>query len=109
MWKKVCTINDIPENGGACVIDNNQQIAIFKIGAGEKWYAVENQCPHKQQMVISRGIIGDSQGVPKVACPLHKHTFSLEDGNCLSAENLPNLKTFPVKQENEVVYIKLKK
>ena len=109
MWKKVCTINDIPENGGACVIESNLQIAIFKADEGEKWYAVENQCPHKQQMVISRGIIGDTQGAPKVACPLHKHTFSLENGNCLSDEKLPDLKTFPVRQEDDFVYIKLEK
>ncbi len=109
MWKKVCTINDIPENGGACVIESNLQVAIFKADAEHKWYAVENKCPHKQQMVISRGIIGDAQGVPKVACPLHKQTFSLESGDCLSDENLSALKTFPVKRENDFVYIHLEK
>ena len=33
-------------------------------------------------MVLARGLIGDQQGVPKVACPLHKKNFSLTDGDC---------------------------
>jgi len=109
MWTKVCMVEDIPENGGACVIENNQQIAIFKSNSGSKWYATDNQCPHKQQMVISGGIIGDEQGKPKVACPLHKHTFSLEHGNCLSDKSIPKLKTYPIRTENKRVYIQLEK
>ena len=49
--------------------------------AAAQWYACQNLCPHKQEMVLARGIIGDQQGVPKVACPLHKKTFSLESGS----------------------------
>ena len=39
------------------------------------------------EFVLSRGMLGDQNGTPKVACPLHKKTFSLESGACLSGED----------------------
>jgi len=49
-------------------------------------------------------MIGDAKGVAKVACPLHKKTFSLETGENLNGE-LPSLATYPVKIEGGFVYI----
>ncbi len=53
-----------------------------------------------------RGIIGDSQGLPKVACPLHKKTFSLESGECTSGDSF-QIKVYPVKVEGETVFLAL--
>ena len=55
-------------------------------------------------MVLSRGMIGDMDGIPKVACPLHKKTFSLEDGANLNGEDF-KIAVYPVKIEDEMVYI----
>ena len=44
--------------------------------------------------------------MPKVACPLHKKTFSLETGECLSGEEY-SVKVFPVKVERDEVYLLL--
>ena len=63
------------------------QIAVFRFTRRGEWYATQNMCPHKQSFVLSRGIVGDQNGTPKVACPMHKKTFSLEDGSCLTGEN----------------------
>ncbi len=57
-------------------------------------------------MVLSRGIIGDQSGTPKVACPLHKKTFSLETGECMSGDEY-QIQTFDVKVEDEQVYLLL--
>jgi nitrite reductase (NADH) small subunit len=48
-------------------------------------------------MSLSRGLIGESKGEPKVACPFHKKTFSLQNGNCLSDPDVHHVKTNPVK------------
>jgi nitrite reductase (NADH) small subunit len=56
------------------------------------------------EMVLSRGMIGDSKGTPKVACPMHKKTFSLETGENLNGD-LDVIATYPVKVENNFVYI----
>jgi nitrite reductase (NADH) small subunit len=103
-WVEVCTIEDIPQNGGACVELEGKQIAIYNFTRRNVWYATDNECPHKKQMVLSRGMIGDAAGEPKVACPFHKKTFSLKNGTCLSGEE-SQIATYPVKVENNTVYL----
>ena len=103
-WFKAGTINDFPENSGACVKYKDKQIAVFNFKQMDKWYACQNLCPHKMEMVLSLGLIGDKNGIPKVACPLHKKNFSLEDGAGLTDESL-RIAVYPVKIENGNVYI----
>ena len=55
-------------------------------------------------MVLSRGIVGDAAGAPKVACPLHKRTFDLRSGKCLSRD-ATDLATFPVRVDGDDVYV----
>ena len=47
-----------------------------------------------------------SRASPKVACPLHKKTFSLESGACLSGEDY-KVRVFPVKVEGDAVFLAL--
>ncbi|ALJ00227.1 nitrite reductase small subunit NirD [Rufibacter tibetensis] len=105
-WILVCHTHDVPENGGACVKYQEEQIAIFNFSRRGEWYATQNLCPHKQQMVLSRGMIGSTGEAcePKVACPFHKKTFSLLSGECLTGEDY-QIKTYPVKVEGDKVYI----
>jgi len=56
------------------------------------------------EMVLSIGMIGNKEDVPKVSCPLHKKNFSLEDGSNLAGEDY-KIAVYPVKIENENVYI----
>ena len=105
-WVKVGEVSDFPADGGTTIKYGRSQIAVFRFESRGEWYACQNMCPHKQEMVLARGIIGDQGGVPKVACPLHKKTFSLESGTCLSGENY-HVKVFPVKVEAGEVYLDL--
>jgi len=104
VWFKAAREEDFPENGGACVRYKDLQIAVFNFSSRNEWYACQNLCPHKMQMVLSRGIIGSAEGEPKVACPFHKKSFSLHTGQCLNAEE-EKIAVFPVKVENGFVYV----
>ncbi|MGC6431557.1 MAG: nitrite reductase small subunit NirD [Jejuia sp.] len=104
VWFKAASIEDFPKDGGACVKYKDKQIAVFNFERLGKWYACQNLCPHKMEMVLSRGMIGDDKGMPKVACPLHKKTFSLENGENLNGD-LDAIATYPVKIENGFVYV----
>lgn len=103
-----CYADEVPENGGACVKYKEEQIAIFNFKRRQEWYATQNLCPHKQQMVLSRGMIGSSgeECEPKVACPFHKKTFSLQTGACLSGDDC-ELKTYPIFVKEGKVYLKI--
>ena len=103
-WVFACTTDDVPANGGVCVKYNDEQIALFHFARRNEWYASQNECPHRNQMALSRGMIGSQDGEPKVACPFHKKTFSLATGECLSGDECA-IKTYPAKVENGNVYI----
>lgn len=107
-WLKVGTPEDFPVNGGSCVLVDNHQIAIFNYSKRGEWYATDNRCPHRHEMILARGMIGDMKGEPKVACPFHKKTFSLKTGECLTGEEYC-IKTYPVKVENGNVFISIEK
>ena len=56
------------------------------------------------EMVLSRGMIGSADEIPKIACPIHKKTFSLKDGSNLSGDDL-QIATYPVKIVDGEVFI----
>jgi nitrite reductase (NADH) small subunit len=104
IWFKAAPVNAFPKDGGACVKYKDLQIAVFNFERLNTWYASQNLSPEKQEMVLSRGMIGDHNGTPMVACPLHKKTFSLETGENLNGDLEP-IAIYPVKIENNIVYI----
>ena len=104
VWFKAGPASLFPENAGANVKYKNLQIAVFNFSRRNEWYACQNLCPHKMQMVLARGMIGSLSGEPKVACPFHKRTFSLKSGECLNAEEC-SISVFPVRVENGYVHI----
>jgi NAD(P)H-dependent nitrite reductase large subunit/NAD(P)H-dependent nitrite reductase small subunit len=105
-WVQVGTVDNFPFDGGATIKYGKSQIAVFNFASRGEWYASQNMCPHKKAFVLSRGIVGDQSGTPKVACPLHKKTFSLETGESLQGEDY-DIRTFPVKVEDGNVFLDL--
>ena len=105
-WVQVGHVDDFPFDGGATIKYGKVQIAVFNFSSRGEWYACQQMCPHKKAFVLSRGVIGDAGGEPKVACPLHKKSFSLKSGECLSGEDY-QVDVFPVKVENGDVFLEL--
>ena len=66
---------------------------MFNFAPHRDWDACQNMCPHKRDMVLARGLIGDQKGTPKVACPRHKKTFLLIEGHNLGGEEY-NIKIY---------------
>ncbi|MEO0469304.1 MAG: nitrite reductase small subunit NirD [Bacteroidota bacterium] len=103
-WFKAAPVSAFPANGGACIKYKDKQVAVFQFSRRGQWYACQNLCPHKLEMVLARGMIGDANGIPKVACPLHKKTFSLETGENLNGTDM-SIAVYPVKVEDGFVYV----
>lgn len=105
-WVRVGRVSDFPTDGGATIKYGKVQIAVYNVASRGEWYACQNMCPHKNAFVLSRGIVGDAKGEPKVACPLHKKPFSLKSGKCLSGEDY-SLQVFPVRIVEDEVFLEL--
>lgn len=105
-WVPVGYSADFPLDGGATIKYGKSQIAVFNFASRGQWYATQNMCPHKKAFVLSRGILGSADEEPKIACPLHKKTFSLDTGESLQGEEY-RIQTFRVKVEAERVYVEL--
>ena len=105
-WHTIGKTWDFPKDGGATIKYGKVQIAVFNFASRGEWYATQNMCPHKKAFVLGRGILGDAAGTPKVACPLHKKTFSLQTGESLQGEEY-HIRTFPVRVDGDDVLLEL--
>jgi nitrite reductase (NADH) large subunit len=105
-WVTVGKTADFSPNVGTPILYSDTQLAIFNNAQRGEWYCTQNMCPHKQAFVLSQGIIGDAEGVSKVACPLHKKTFALDGGEEIGEGDL-KIMTFPVKIDGENVLVEL--
>jgi NAD(P)H-dependent nitrite reductase small subunit len=105
-WVDVAAVSEVPADGGVVVRYGAVQLAVYHFAARGEWYACQNACPHTDDMVLARGLLGDAAGEPKVACPMHKKTFSLASGACLSGEAY-RIETFPVKIADGRVLLEL--
>lgn len=95
-WVSVCDLNAIAPNTGVNALIGTEQVAIFRIGETNEVYAVSNFDPFSKAFVMSRGIVGDRQGVLKVAAPIYKQNFNLKTGACLDDESIA-LKVYPAR------------
>ncbi|WP_310428748.1 nitrite reductase small subunit NirD [Chamaesiphon sp. VAR_48_metabat_135_sub] len=95
-WTTICPLERILPNTGVCALVNGQQIAVFRVGEGTDVYAIGNYDPFSKAYVLSRGIVGDRNGIPKVASPIYKQNFSLLTGECLDDASV-KLQTFSVR------------
>ena len=105
-WIAVGSTELFFKNMGSCIKIEDKQISIFNRNLTE-WYAVDNMCPHKKQMVLSRGIMGSDNQEPKVSCPLHKRNFSLTTGICFNDDKCEKVKVYPIKVTDNKVFISI--
>jgi nitrite reductase (NADH) small subunit len=101
-WIDVCALDDIVPQTGVCALLGRKQVAIFRVG--DDLYALSNFDPFSKAFVLSRGIVGDRAGVPKVASPVFKQSFDLRTGQCLD-DPAVLVKTYPVRVRGDRVEV----
>ena len=93
---------DGPADGKSqCYSLNDRSVLLCH--AGGKLYAVENQCSHERKPLEG----GRVRSSGKVVCPIHGATFDLETGKALNAPAVLPIAAFPMKIEDDKIYIKL--
>ena len=81
-WVGVCAASALTVDRGVCALVDGVQIALFRLADGAV-YALSNFDPFSRAHVLSRGLVGDRDGTPKVASPVYKQSFDLVSGRCL--------------------------
>ncbi len=101
-WIEVGHIDDIPRLGARVVKTDNGNIAVFR-NAEDEIFALLDRCPHKGGP-LSQGIVYDR----RVTCPLHNWVISLESGEATGPDT-GCTNHFPVRIENNMIYVSLDK
>lgn len=104
----VCAVRELEPNIGVCVLlPDERQVAVFNVpdDAGTpRIYAVSNVDPYMNAAVLSRGLVGERDGIVTLASPLLKQLFSLADGHSLQDDGVV-LETFAVSETRGTVYL----
>lgn len=95
-WQDVCAVEDILPGTGVCALVAGRQVAIVR--TAEAIYGIGNFDPFSKAFVLSRGIVGDRGGIPKIASPIYKQSFDLRTGQCLDDPRV-HLPTFEIRVE----------
>ena len=107
-WMRVTACDNIPPREGRAVSLAGREIAIFNLGpstalgAGDRFLAVDNQCPHKAGPLADGIITGTS-----VVCPLHAWKISLVDGRVErpSASADQGVTAYPTRVDHGVIVV----
>lgn len=109
-WIRITACENVPVREGRAVQVGSREIAIFnlgpstELGAGDRFLATDNQCPHKGGPLCDGIVTGTA-----VVCPLHAWKISLVDGTVQrpGGEGDKCIETYPVRVEQGVVVIGL--
>ncbi|MCG3722522.1 nitrite reductase small subunit NirD [Vibrio cincinnatiensis] len=89
MMEPICYLDELIPYQGCAALIGDQQVALFYLPESQpQVYAVQNWDPISKAYVLSRGIVGDVQGVPCVASPMYKQHFNLLTGQCLEEPDI---------------------
>ena len=103
-WIDICPLSAIAPNTGVCALVEGGQVAVFRVGTEAEVFAISNYDPFSKAFVLSRGIVGDRNGIPKVASPIYKQNFNLITGQCLDDETV-SIPTFTVRVMEDTVQV----
>jgi nitrite reductase (NADH) small subunit len=98
-WVRVCALDRLTPNRGVAALVDGQQVAVFRL-PGDEVRAIGNLDPFSHAHVLSRGVVGDAGGIPKVASPVYKQSFDLRTGQCLDEPDVA-VPTYPVRVDDD--------
>lgn len=99
-WIKICTVDEIPQQGARVVERAEGNVGIFRT-SDDEIFALRDACPHKQGP-LSQGIVHGK----RVTCPLHNWKIELASGEAVAPDEGCAAR-FEVKVEDKVVYLAL--
>ena len=78
----------------------DKTFCVYRIEDG--YFATDGMCTH-EDVHLEDGLVMDDE----IECPMHQGIFNIKSGEALSPPACEDLKTYPVKVENDLVYINI--
>jgi len=97
-WEAVCRVDRLTADRGVAALVAGDRVAVFLLAGGEV-FALDDRDPFSGSYVLSRGLVGDADGVPTVASPIYKQRFDLRTGQCLDDLTV-TVRTWPIRIED---------
>ena len=79
---------------------DDKSYCVYKLEDG--YYATDGYCTH-ETVHLEDGLVVDDE----IECPMHQGIFNIKTGEAISPPACDDLKTYPVKVENDLVYINI--
>ena len=100
-WVRVTDRHQIPHREGRPATIGDREIALFNLG--DRFFAVDNRCPHKGGPLCD-GIVSGAA----VVCPLHAWKIDLQTGvveRPAAADSC--IRSYPTRVEGDIVLVQL--
>ena len=99
-WFLVCAENSIEVEDIVRFDHENKTFCIYKLEDG--FYATDGICTH-EAVHLEEGLVMDDE----IECPMHQGIFNIKSGKAISPPACNDLKTYPVKVQDDKVYIQI--
>jgi 3-phenylpropionate/trans-cinnamate dioxygenase ferredoxin subunit len=97
-WLRVGPLGDIADEDVARFDHGQHTYAIYRVGS--RVYATDGLCTHEQAL-LCEGMVMDHV----IECPMHNGRFDIRNGRALGAPACIDLKTYPAKVEDDIVFL----
>jgi nitrite reductase (NADH) small subunit len=105
-WTPILTLDRLEADRGACALVGDLQIAVFRLSSSDQLFAIDNFDPFSGVACLSRGVVGDDAGRPKVSSPVYKQSFDLATGRCFD-DDAVSVAVYPVRVVGGVVEVEV--
>ena len=99
-WFFVSETNDVEVEDIIRFDHQDNTYCIYRLEDG--YYATDGICTH-ESVHLEEGLVMDGE----IECPMHQGIFNIKTGEAVSPPACDNLKIYPVKVEDNKIYIQL--
>lgn len=100
-WVRACSVDDVePED--LLRFEHSGQILLIIRSPDDAYFCIDGVCSH-EKVELSNGLVMDHS----IECPKHSGCFDYRNGEAVRAPACINLKTWPTKIEDGVVFVQM--